>query len=56
MSCTGTASRDRLDPEHLVQLLGGEPMVTRSDGTEHLGHKLDLVKRLQALQRWGALP
>src|SRR5215470_14458960 len=44
-SCTGAASRDRLDPEHLVQFLRGKPVVARGDGAEHLGDKLDLVER-----------
>src|SRR5215467_2642104 len=37
--------RDRLHPENLVQLLRGEPVVTRGNGTENLGVELDLIER-----------
>jgi hypothetical protein len=38
-------SRDRLHPENLVYFLRGEGTVTRSNGAEDLGVKLDLVER-----------
>lgn len=38
-------SRDRLHPKNLVYFLWGEWTVTRSNGAEDLGVKLDLVER-----------